>query len=361
MGTSQPTAPAGEGSVVDRFQSLIDADALSGDPPQDDPDSGKPPASAKPAKPAAPAEEDEPEHPEDDDLPPAESDDEPEDGGEEQPEDDEDEEPAPATGEVILTLDGKPVKLTNAEASAGYLRQQDYTRKTQEVAEKERATVAEAEQLRAARLAYTDRLTALDAMLAEDDGITEEQLAALRTKNPAEYSAIITERGQREREREKITREKNRVLEEQALADRDALRKHIQSEQVLLATAIPEWADAKVRQAEQRRLVEFGQKLGFSPQELQGVTDHRAILTLRKAMLHDELTSKQTKLRKGAPPAIPLTKSGAKAPAGGAPAAAGGATRKIARAKAELRKTGGSKQAAMAAFDAILEGQGEKN
>ncbi len=353
MSQSQPPAPAAGGSVVDRFQSLLDTGALADDPSLDDPDSGTPPA--KPAKPAAPV--DDPEHPGEDDQPPADLDDEPEPALNDEPDDDDDQPPAPVPGEVTLTIDGQPVKMSSAEASAGYLRTQDYTRKMQGVADKERATLAEAEKLTQLRSAYSQRLAALDATLAEDDGITEEQLTQLRTKNPAEYSAIISERGERERQRQKIAAEQTRVAQEQAQQDRAMLQRHVESEQVKLASAVPEWADAKVRVAEQRAMLAFGQSLGYTPADIAAVTDHRAILVLRKAMLYDQLKSKQPLMRKAGTGVAPV-QPGAKPPA---PAAEVGPQRKVLKAKQELRRSGGAKDKAIKAFDAILEAQGEKN
>src|SRR5688572_20722414 len=69
---------------------------------------------------------------------------------------------------VTVLVDGKPVELTKAqiaEAHKGSLRQADYTKKTQEVAEQRKAAEAETAKAREERARYAEGLNKAQAVL----------------------------------------------------------------------------------------------------------------------------------------------------------------------------------------------------
>ena len=73
----------------------------------------------------------------------------------------------------------------------------------------------------------------------------------------------------------------------------EEMKAKLAQEQEALVAAIPEWKDSKKAKAEKAMLIEFGQKIGYSEDELKNVFDHRAVLTLRKAALYDQMMSKR--------------------------------------------------------------------
>jgi hypothetical protein len=87
-------------------------------------------------------------------------------------------------------------------------------------------------------------------------------------------------------------------------------------------------------------LVEFGQKMGFTPQELGNIYDHRVVLALRKAALYDQMQAKRQGIK-------PVVNNGPK-PA--KPGAAGRVSQMSdsARATQRLAKTGRVQDAASA-------------
>jgi hypothetical protein len=60
-----------------------------------------------------------------------------------------------------------------------------------------------------------------------------------------------------------------------------------------LLEAVPSWKDPAKAKAEKTMLIEFGQKMGFTPQELGNIYDHRVVLALRKAALYDQMQAKR--------------------------------------------------------------------
>ncbi len=91
-----------------------------------------------------------------------------------------------------------------------------------------------------------------------------------------------------------------------------ALEIHLKDEMAKLVQHVPEFGDAEKATTIRDNLVKFGQSEGFSADELAGLTDHRHILVLRKAMLYDELHSKKDAVTKKAEKAKPFVKAGAK-------------------------------------------------
>jgi hypothetical protein len=64
-----------------------------------------------------------------------------------------------------------------------------------------------------------------------------------------------------------------------------------------LIEALPAWKDPAKAKAEKAMLVEFGQKMGFTPQELGNIYDHRVVLALRKAALYDQMQAKRANIK----------------------------------------------------------------
>jgi hypothetical protein len=80
-------------------------------------------------------------------------------------------------------------------------------------------------------------------------------------------------------------------------------------ETAILKEKIPEWTSPEKAKAEGKALLEYGQQLGFSEQELNTITDSRALLALHKAWKYDQMMSKrpefQAKIKKAPKMATP--------------------------------------------------------
>lgn len=87
---------------------------------------------------------------------------------------------------------------------------------------------------------------------------------------------------------------------------------NLQQEMGKLAQVIPDFADPEKGGKLKDDLISFGTRLGYSAAELGGVTDHRAIVVLHKAMLFDKLQASKGKAVEKASNARPVVKPGAK-------------------------------------------------
>jgi hypothetical protein len=238
-----------------------------------------------------------------------------------------------------VKVDGKEIEVTLDELQKGYSRTQDYTRKTQQVAEARKAAEAELQAVRAEREQYAQLLGALSEQVkvAAEPQIDWDRLYR---EDPIEYV--------RQREVMRENKEKAAAIqaEQQRLAE-IAQQEQMQRFQAVkakeaqaLIEAIPSWKDPAKAKVEKAMLVELGQKMGFTPEELGNIFDHRVVLALRKAALYDQMQAKRQGIK-------PVTNNGPK-PA--KPGAAGRVSQMSdsVRAKQRLAKTGRVEDAASA-------------
>jgi hypothetical protein len=252
-------------------------------------------------------------------------------------EEDTQEEEKPST--FTIKVDGKDVEVTLDELQKGYSRTQDYTRKTQQVAEMRKQTEAQLAAIRAEREQYAQLLGALREQVK---AAAEPQIDwdRLYQEDPIEY---VRQREVMRENREKaaaIQAEQQRLAEISQQEQMQKLQTHKAKESQALLEAIPTWKDPAKAKAEKAMLIEFGQKMGFTPQELGNIYDHRVVLALRKAALYDQMQAKRQGIK-------PVTNNGPK-PA--KPGAAGRVSQMsdAVRAKQRLAKTGRVDDAASA-------------
>ncbi len=240
-----------------------------------------------------------------------------------------------------VKVDGKEVEVTLDELQKGYSRTQDYTRKTQQIAEVRKQTEAELQEVRAEREQYAQLLGALQAQV-QQAAQPQVDWDRLYNEDPIEW---VRQRELARENQEKavaIQSEQQRLAQlsqREQLQQREAL---LAQEQEALVAAIPEWKDSKKAQAEKAMLVQFGQKVGFTPDELKSVIDHRAVVMLRKAALYDQMMSKRGQIK-------PVTNNG---PRPAKPGAAGrvSSNTEAMRAQQRLAKTGRVDDAADAIY-----------
>lgn len=283
------TAPAPSGSgehSVAHAASLIEG--LLGPSPDDKP---KPKAAAVETPAEEPddtgTESDVATQPADDDAP-----------ADEQPSTDEDAdaEPVPAvdaTSEVALA-DGTKVKLD--ELKNGYLRQADYTRKTQAHAENVKAFEANVQQVSQVVKSKLDTLQAeIDRLVVSEKSI---DWATLQANDPAEfvrwkeYFRDLKDKGNA------VAQEQHNLrLEAQQRYERESAET-LKRESELLVKALPVFADPKKGDAAKAELRSYLQKSGYTPEQIAGLSDHRSVTIAWKAAQYDKLQASKPQIDK---------------------------------------------------------------
>lgn len=229
------------------------------------------------------------------------------------PETDEEGEEEPTEPQALtLEIDGEQVTVTPEEVKASYMRQKDYTKKTQELAEQRRAFEAEANAVLSERQQYQQLLGALAEQLQQTAG-PEPDWEALRATDPIEYSLQWTEYQRKQQKQQVIAAEQQRLAQLQQVEQQKMMAQTLERERQALLAVVPEWKDAEKAKAEKAMVIEQGKKLGFSDEELAQAFDHRAIVALRKAALYDQLMSKKQAVVTQKPPvAKQVVKPGSK-------------------------------------------------
>lgn len=214
---------------------------------------------------------------------------------------------APQTFRV--KVDGQDVEVTLDELSKGYSRTQDYTRKTQALAEQRKAAEAEFAQVKAEREQYSTYLNALAAALAEQTA--EPDWDALRQEDPAQFAATWAEHQRKQQNLQAVRTEQSRVQQLQQADQMRAFEAHVAAERAKLIEALPTWKNAETARKEKAELLEYARERGYTDAEINSVTDHRFLVMFQKALLYDKaqkarpVVQKKVEAVKVAKPGIP--------------------------------------------------------
>lgn len=243
-----------------------------------------------------------------------------------------------------VKVDGKEVEVTLDELQKGYSRTQDYTRKTQQIAEARKQTEVELQAVRAEREQYAQLLSALESQVQQ---VAQPNIDwdRLYQEDPIEWVRQREVMRENQEKAAAIQSEQQRLSQLSQQEQAQFMQQKLQHEQEALLAAIPDWKDAKKAQAEKALLVEFGQKIGFTPEELKSVVDHRAVLMLRKAALYDQMMSKRGNIK-------PVVNNGPRPAKPGAAGRVSNTTESV-RAQQRVAKTGRVDDAANAIFQLL--------
>ena len=184
----------------------------------------------------------------------------------------------------VRLSDGSEADVTIDELKSGYLRNADYTRKTQSLAEERKTLQSEADTARQEREALQKTMGML-AGYAEQmvmGGYTKEDLARLRQQDPQRYLLVKEEIDGRNRQL--LTLRQQQVLLEQRSKQEAEERQseYLAKGRERVLELIPEWRDPSVASREKQHVAAILRDEGFSEQELATVTDPRAVKMLRE-------------------------------------------------------------------------------
>ena len=187
-----------------------------------------------------------------------------------------------------VRVDGEEVEVTLEELQSGYSRQQDYTRKTQELSEQRKTIDKQQEELAKRDAIYSQLLPRLEAQL-KGEMANEPDWNRLYEDDPVGY---VREKQLWDERKEKLRAtqaEQRRLEEENAKKQQEQIAQMVQEGQQKLLELIPEWQDPEVATKDKLAIREYGiNVLGYTPQEMDAVYDYRALLGLRNAWLQSK-------------------------------------------------------------------------
>jgi hypothetical protein len=257
----------------------------------------------------------------------------------EQLEESEDSEEEKPDQTFTVRVDGTEVTVTLDELQKGYSRTQDYTRKTQQIAEIRRHVESEAEAIRAERSQYAQLLGALESQVqqAAQPNIDWDRLYQ---EDPIEWVRQKETARENQAKSQAIQYEQQRLMQISQQEQAQQMQSFLAQQRDELLKVLPDWKDPNKAKKEKELLIDFGQKSGFSADELKNIFDHRVVSVLRKAALYEQMMGKRQSIK-------PVVNNG---PRPAKPGAAGrvSTTNEATRAKQRLAKTGRVNDAASA-------------
>ena len=187
-----------------------------------------------------------------------------------------------------VTVDGEEIEVTQDELINGYSRQQDYTRKTQELANQRKTIEQQAQELQQRDAIYAQLLPKLEAQL-KGELVNEPDWDSLYNDDPI---AFVREKQIWDEKKEKLKAaeaEQQRLQQEAYAKQQEQIAQQVQEGQQKILEIIPEWKNAEVAQKEKLAIRDYGiNVLGYLPQEMDAIYDYRALLGLRNAWLNSK-------------------------------------------------------------------------
>ena len=211
-----------------------------------------------------------------------------------------------------IKVDGEELEVGIDELKNGYQRQADYTRKSQALAEQRKETEAiqsERQRLEQERQMYANGLQMLQeqqsSKLQEFEGT---DWTALKEEDPYQYMLKKDEYRDAQEKAQNVAQQQVLIQQEQAEEAQKARSHFVQQEYSRLVDALPEWNDKE--STIKKDVQEYAVSVGFRPEEINQLADHRSVLVIKKAMEYDKLTKKVAPKKKAVKKVPKVQKSG---------------------------------------------------
>ena len=226
--------------------------------------------------------------------------------------DDEDDDDGDQYGSLDLstTIEVDGEEITIEELRSGHLRQKDYTRKTQELAEHRKAVEAKDQEMDRERAEYAQLLPAL-AERIQQEAKQEPDWDTLYDADPV--MAAKAERQWRKEQEGRVAQlqavqaEQQRMQQIEAQKHEQMQQSYLEQQRQILPDIIPEWRDSKVAATEATQIRDFLLGEGFSEQDVSGMSNATLVKLARKAMLYDRGETRANEVK--AKPKKPRTKT----------------------------------------------------
>ncbi len=240
--------------------------------------------------------------------------DEPEATEEEDEDSDEDEVEVEERKTYRVKSGGEEKDVTLEELVSGYQKGDDYTKKSQTLAEQRKVVEAEAKAIQEAqsiREQYAQRLNQVQQILTEgkEDMADLEQL---KENDPIQYAIKVAEQTEQNKKIQLVQQEQARLAQESNQYRAQQQAQIVANESKVLSEKVKEFSDPKKAEQIKSDIRSFGKSVGFTDNELAQVYDHRHVIILQKAMEHDKLQKANPSVTKKLAKAPKMAKKGNK-------------------------------------------------
>lgn len=238
-----------------------------------------------------------------------------------------------------ITWEGETKKLTKTEVRELAQKGFDYTQKTQQLAEARRQFEAQTQAVQQSIALQNQQLDVVAEIKSIDTQIAafkDMNWHALAESDPVQYLKLNQTFRDLKDSRESKVQEFHQKAQSLQQVNEQARQQHLAREQKALFDAVPEFKGPKAAEAKSK-VTEYLKKVGFTPEEIGGVTDHRSVRIAYEAAQWRALQESKPQITKRTADAPKVVKAGT--PKAQAPQASKDAY-------ANLRKTGRGEYAA---------------
>ena len=248
-----------------------------------------------------------------------------------------------------IKVGGEEMEVDIDELKSGYQRQADYTRKSQALAEQRKGTEkiqSERMQLEQERQMYANGLQMLQEQhTAKLQDFDEVEWETLKQEDPYAYMIKKDEYRDAQERVSNAAQQQALIQQEQHTAAQQVRGEFVQQEYARLVAALPEWNDKDSTIKDDIR--KYAADVGFLPDEINQLADHRSVLVIKKAMEFDKLTKKVAPKKKAVKKVPKVQK------AGRGKSKEDTATEELKKKRTRLRKSGKQKDAASLFYDML--------
>lgn len=187
-----------------------------------------------------------------------------------------------------VKIDGQEQEVTLQELQQGYSRQQDYTRKTQELSQQRKDFEAQQAELAKKDAIYKELLPRMEKSL-EGELANEPDWKALYESDPIAYVREKDVWNEKKEKFKAVQAEQQRLQQEEMASQQAKIKQAVEFGNQKLLEAVPEWKDEAVALKDKQSIAKYAvDVLGYTQDEINQVYDYRALLGLRGAWLHHQ-------------------------------------------------------------------------
>ncbi len=193
------------------------------------------------------------------------------------------------TGRYAVKVNGQELKVTLQELKEGYSREQDYRRKTSEIAEQRKTIEAKQAEYDGSLTALAQKLELVGAVLARQVGVDDVQLDKLAETDPAAYLRAEREMKKRQAALQAVEAELEGVRKAQMAKAEESTKAFRKAEADRLAEVMP---DFRHPDTEPRLRKYLKDTYGIGDDVYDSVADHRFRILAEKARKFDAMKDK---------------------------------------------------------------------
>jgi hypothetical protein len=194
---------------------------------------------------------------------------------------------------VVVKIDGREVEVKLSELKSSYQKDKVSTERFMAASETKKQAEAEIARTQQERQTYIQNLQRLqvqdEAALAQQQNI---DWSALLKSDPVEYLEQQRLAQERQARLNQVYTEQQRIayqLEAEGQAQRAS---HLQQQQEELLAKLPAWKDTAKASAEKAALRDYLLQAGYDGETVGQLSDAKAVVIARKAMLYDQMVAK---------------------------------------------------------------------